>query len=121
MYEFEKLEIWGLSLDLIEAVHELTKKFVRGEYRWLADHMRRACTSVALNIAEGKGSGSDREFRRFLKISLRSLFEVVGCGKVAIRLKLVTEKDCERTFSLCDKTGAKTNSLISTLSQSIKE
>jgi len=65
MYEFEKLEIWHLSLDLIETVHELTKKLAEGEYHWLAAQMRRACTSVALNIAEGKGSGSDREFRRF--------------------------------------------------------
>lgn len=37
--------------------------------------MRRAVTSIVLNIAEGSGGHGDIEFKKFLRISLKSLFE----------------------------------------------
>ena len=48
--------------------------------------MRRAATSVALNIAEGSAADSDNEFNRFLGIAHRSNYEVM-CGiEIAKRL-----------------------------------
>jgi len=37
--------------------------------------VRRAVTSIVLNIAEGSGEHGDIEFKKFLRISLKSLYE----------------------------------------------
>jgi four helix bundle protein len=42
----------------------------------LRDQVRRAAASVVANIAEGAGSGSDREFRKFLGYARRSCDEI---------------------------------------------
>lgn len=45
--------------------------------------MRRASLSVVLNIAEGAGKKSDKDFNRFVTISIGSVYEVVACLDVA--------------------------------------
>lgn len=42
----------------------------------LKDQIRRASVSVMANIAEGFGCKSDKEFIRFLSMSIRSAYEV---------------------------------------------
>ena len=116
MYEFEKLEIWQRSLDLIEEIHGVAKAVPKDDLFGLKGQLARTALSVALNIAEGKGSGSDKEFRRFLFMALRSIFEVVAALKVGIRLKVLYETDCKKALELCDEVGAKTNKFISKLS-----
>ena len=69
MYEFEKLGIWQRSLDLIDEIYGIIKSIPRDDSLGLGGQIGRAALSVSLNIAEGKGSGSDREFRRFLIMS----------------------------------------------------
>jgi four helix bundle protein len=49
----------------------------------LADQLRRSVVSVALNLAEGCGANGDREFRSFLKISVKSQYETVAGMKIA--------------------------------------
>lgn len=115
MYQFEKLEIWGLSLDIVEECYKLTKDLPRSETFGLKSQIERSAVSTTLNIAEGRGAGTDKEFGRFLKMSLRSLFETVAGFKIAIRLKYLTEEDCKKVFEMCDECGAKTKSLINHL------
>ena len=52
----------------------------------LASQLRRAATSVPLNIAEGCGAASSAEFARFLGFAYRSLKEVVTSLELCQRL-----------------------------------
>jgi four helix bundle protein len=115
MYEFEKLEIWQLSLELIETVNKIGKCIPYSDPFGLRGQICRAALSIGLNIAEGKGSGSDKEFKRFLLMALRSIYEVVAALKVAVRLKYLKEDEIKHVLALCDKLGAKTNKFISTV------
>ena len=76
-------------MDFIEEIYRITEKFPTKELYGLTSQLRRAATSVALNIAEGSGAGSDIEFNRFLNIAHRSNYEVM-CGiEIAKRLDYV--------------------------------
>ncbi|MFH5886417.1 four helix bundle protein [Halalkalibaculum sp. DA3122] len=78
-FKFEELEIWQQSLDYVDWVYEIAELLPQRERYNLADQLRRAATSISLNIAEGSTGQTDREQRRFLGIALRSLIETVAC------------------------------------------
>lgn len=121
-YPFEQLRVWHSAIEMIRAVYVLCDRMPKWEqYGGLADQIRRAAVSVALNIAEGKGSGSDVEFRRFLRISLRSQNEVVAGLKIAISLGYFGEDGASEVFRKCDETGKGINALISTLTRAIQK
>jgi len=57
--------VYRLALDYIDRLYVLTKKLLRNEEYNLGSQMKRAATSVALNIAEGLTGQSDPEQARF--------------------------------------------------------
>ena len=75
MHNFRKLQIWIESMDLVDAIYDKTKSFPRQEVFGLVSQMQRAAVSVPSNIAEGSGK-SNKDFARFLSISVGSLFEL---------------------------------------------
>lgn len=83
MYKFEKLTVWKESLVLSKDAYRISRNLPAYEQYSLSDQLRRAAVSVLLNIAEGSGSESDREFIRYLYIARKSLFEVVALLKFA--------------------------------------
>ena len=78
-FKFEKLEVWERALELGDTVESIAAALPTCERFNLADQMRRAATSIALNIAEGSIGQSDAEPARFLGYAQRSLVEVVAC------------------------------------------
>lgn len=85
MYKFEKLKVCQLALDYIDQVYDLTEKLPRSEEYNLGSQMKRAGTSIALNIAEGSTGQSDPEQSRFLSMAIRSLLETVACKQIIER------------------------------------
>ncbi|MEM6995058.1 MAG: four helix bundle protein [Myxococcota bacterium] len=55
----------------------------------LADQLRRATTSIALNIAEGAGEYSRVDKARFYRMAKRSATECAGVVDVARRLDII--------------------------------
>lgn len=78
-FKFEKLEVWQRALEVADAAEFICRELPTHERFNLADQMRRAATSVALNIAEGSIGQSDAEQGRFLGYAQRSLVETVAC------------------------------------------
>lgn len=60
------------------------------KYFYLADQMRRSSLSILLNIAEGSSKQSDKDFNRFVTISLGSIDETIVALEVALSLKLIS-------------------------------
>ena len=85
MYKFEKLEVWQRAPDYIDEVYALTEQLPRTAQYNLTSQMRRAATSIALNIAEGSTGQTDREQARFLGMAIRSLIETVACQHLISR------------------------------------
>jgi len=56
-------------------IYSLSRNFPKDELFGLISQIRRASSSIAINIAEGCGRGSDADFARFLQISMGSASE----------------------------------------------
>jgi four helix bundle protein len=81
----------------------------------LTSQIRRAVISISLNIAEGSGSNSTREFRRFLDIALRSTYEVMACLEVSLKLNYCLTNDFNRLIEEADETAAMISGFSKTL------
>lgn len=113
---FKRFGVWAKAMDFIEHIYKITNRFPTYETYGLTSQLRRSATSIALNIAEGSGSGSDNEFNRFLNMSLRSSYEAI-CGiEIAKRLKYCHEKEAYQLLDKCDELSA----MISGLKKKLK-
>ena len=84
-YKFQRLEVYQLALEYVDAVYNLSRQLPDSERFNLRSQVERAATSVVLNIAEGSTSQSDAEQARFLGLALRSLLETVACWDLVSR------------------------------------
>ncbi|MFN8636421.1 MAG: four helix bundle protein [Chloroflexota bacterium] len=97
---YRDLLAWQKSMDLVEAIYEITADFPPDERFGLTSQVRRAAVSIASNIAEGQGRRSRGEFGHFLSIAHGSVREVETQLLIAIRLRFVTEESCEQALAL---------------------
>lgn len=93
-------------MDFIEEIYKVTNKFPSKELYALTSQLRRAAISVALNIAEGSGTGSDKEFSRFLSIALRSIYELMCGMEIAVRLNYCPQEESDSIFESSDELAA---------------
>ena len=72
---FHELTVWQEANALARHAFGVADGMPPG-YAFLADQLRRAASSVPLNIAEGNGKPTRREYLRFLGIARGSLNEL---------------------------------------------
>lgn len=75
MKDFRILKVWEKSHTFTLKIYSFTRNFPKDELFGLVSQIRRASSSIAINIAEGCGRGSDADFARFLQISMGSASE----------------------------------------------
>ncbi|MBY0311444.1 MAG: four helix bundle protein [Phycisphaerales bacterium] len=73
---YQDLVAWQKAYAVGCQVYRVTMTFPRHELFGLTSQVRRAATSVALNIAEGYGRGSGPDYLRFLRQARGSQFEL---------------------------------------------
>jgi len=83
VHKLKDLKVYQKALRFTVLVRQMTKSFPRDELSVLGMQFRRAADSIVLNIAEGAGNSSNKEFSRFLDYSIRSGFECIGCSDIA--------------------------------------
>lgn len=76
MHNFKKLAIWVKSVDFVTEIYQVTNTFPNHERFGLISQLQRAAVSVPTNISEGSAKSSNKDFARFLEISLGSTFEL---------------------------------------------
>lgn len=62
----------------------------------IKDQLHRASLSVILNIAEGSAKRSDKDFARFLEISIASINESVACLDVMKDVRMLNESEYKK-------------------------
>lgn len=86
MQDYHQLDIWQRAMSYTVQIYEFSAHLPDAERYNLTAQLRKAATSVPLNIAEGTGCTTDNEFARFLGYAYRSLKEVVTGLELCQRL-----------------------------------
>ena len=71
---------------LCPEIYNLTRTFPDVEKFGLSSQMQRAVASIPTNIAEGHGRSSNKDFVRFLYISIGSVQELETLVRIAMEL-----------------------------------
>ena len=95
MKDFRDLKVWQKAHQLTLAVYRITAGFPREELYGLTAQLRRSCSSISANLAEGCGRNGDAELARFCLIALGSASELDYRLLLARELKLIKPKDYE--------------------------
>ena len=93
MKDFRQLSVWQKSHQLTLALYELTRSFPREEMYGLTAQIRRACSSIPANLAEGCGKDGDAELARYCGIARGSASELEYHLLLASDLKLLKADD----------------------------
>ncbi|HMO84838.1 MAG TPA: four helix bundle protein [Lacipirellulaceae bacterium] len=75
MQDFRNLKVWEKSHALTLDVYRHSRGFPSDERFGLTSQLRRACSSVPANLAEGCTRGGDLDFARFVNIAAGSASE----------------------------------------------
>ena len=92
MHDYRRLNVYADALDLAVDAYRIARSLPATERLELSSQLRRASTSVSINIAEGTGRTSDREFIRYLRIAVGSACEVEALVDLILRLHSVDQQ-----------------------------
>ena len=115
-FGFEDLLVWKKAVEFSTNIIKMSEhlKTQRKHYQ-LIEQLESASTSVALNIAEGKGRFSKKEFIRFLYIARGSLFETITLLIIFKELNWINENTLENFKVQGDEIGKMISGLINSI------
>ncbi len=76
MRNFKELKIWQKGFMIAVDTFKLVSTFPKEEKYGISSQVTRSAVSIPSNIAEGSGRGSEKDYTRFIEISLGSSFEL---------------------------------------------
>jgi four helix bundle protein len=115
MRNFKELKVWQKGLDIATASFCLTAGFPSQEKFGLISQTNRCAVSIASNIAEGSSRTSDKDYKRFLEISLGSCFELETQLLIAKKLQYGDEQSIMNLLNLLDEEQKMLMAFIKTL------
>jgi len=113
-FNFEKLRVYQDALIFSKEIYKLTKEFPKDELFALTSQIRRAASSIALNIAEGS-SLTKTEFRNFLRRARGSVHECVTVLSLASDIGYIKETERKRMYVDCQKLAKSISALINSM------
>jgi len=92
MKNFKELRIWQAGMDIAVNCFTLTNTFPKEERFGLSSQIHKAGVSIPSNIAEGSSRLSEKDYYRFIEISLGSSFELETQLLIAQRVNFGKEE-----------------------------
>ena len=76
MKNFKELKIWQKGFDIAVKSFDLVDTFPKEQKFGISSQITRSAVSIPSNIAEGSSRFSEKDYCRFIEISLGSTFEL---------------------------------------------
>lgn len=115
-FGYENLDVWNRAVDFAVKVIELVEIIDTGRKHYrLLEQIESSSTSVSMNLAEGKGRNSKKEFIQFCYIARGSLYETMTLLEIFRRKNWITDS----AYSELEKEGIEITSMIKGLINSL--
>jgi four helix bundle protein len=118
-FSFEDLEVWQKAMDFADKFINVldTLNTNRKHYR-LIEQLESSATSM-MNIAEGKGRYSKKEFIQFLYIARGSLYETIALLIIFRKKNWIDEVQLDELKGFGSEIGRMISSLINSIKNSM--
>lgn len=115
-FAYKDLIIWQKSIEFASKVIDLAENLetTRKQYR-LIEQLESVVTSIPMNIAEGKGRYSKKEFSHFLMIARGSLYETLTLLEIFKFRSWITVDDYNNLENQANEIAIKINALYKSL------
>ena len=110
-FEHERLDVYRAAIDFLVVADQTAAQLPKGR-AYLADQLRRAALSIALNIAEGAGEFAPADKARFYRMARRSGTECAAIQHACFALKLVDHESTETARGLLDRIVAMLTAMV---------
>ena len=112
---YKDLEVYRRSYRASIVMYKIVKTFPTEELFGFTSQIKRAATSIPLNIAEGFGKhDTDTEFKRFLKMALGSANEMMVLIDMSKDLGFINAEIQQRMYREYEEIAKMLSKLIST-------
>jgi four helix bundle protein len=101
MQDYRRLKVSPRARAHAVAIRKCTQRFPRSGYADLKKQITTAAESILFNIVEGCGSRTQKDFARFLDISIKSAFELEGQLELATDYAIIPQA---KSVTLCNET-----------------
>jgi four helix bundle protein len=86
---YSEFPVYKKALDAARQINLLCKEVKGQDFCFLRDQLRRAVSSIVLNLAEGSGKWNKKDKVNFYRIARASAFECVGGIDLVMAYQLV--------------------------------
>lgn len=111
--KFEDLICWQNARELVKDIYIISRSF-KNDFS-LMDHVKRASSSIMLNIAEGFALRTHKEFKKFLYISHGSVAEVQSILYIAMDQNYINDEKFKNLYNKCNEISKIISGLIKSL------
>lgn len=99
MKTYREFIAWQKAMSFVTNIYKLTQSFPKEELFGLTSQIRRSAISIPSNFSEGFGRKGNKEFLRFIKISVGSLYECQTQLEISKNIEYLNEEEFERLFN----------------------
>ena len=117
---YRDLEVWQLSMRLVELVFELTQRLPDDQRFGLVSQMQRAAVSVPSNIAEGHAKRSGKDYQRHLRIAAGSTAELETQLELCVRLAMANREQVREAWACSQRVAQMLSRLIQVIAAPAK-
>jgi four helix bundle protein len=103
MFNFGKLEVWKKTISFVDKIYNATRTFPQEEVFVVTSQLRRAAISISLNIAEGAGRKSKKEFKHFITIAYGSLCEIITLLEISFKRRYLNKDSYNKLYKDCEE------------------
>ena len=100
MRNFKELKVWQKGFEIAINCFKITNEFPSQENFGLVSQINRCGVSIPSNISEGSSRTSDKDYSRFIEISLGSCFELETQLLIAQELNLGNSATIKENLAL---------------------